>query len=122
MFRIGKQTRVIALHGAVRHEAEADLREALVGAIENGARAILLDLTGVECIVPSADELIVAAGAMLSDRGGVLLTCRQDTDKGGPTYVIAEMNLDPPPSQDQDSRRHADSRSGSSLDRQNAPG
>ena len=90
-FQVGPQACVIALRGTVGESAADDLRAELLAAIDGGVRGVVVDVSQVESLGPAAHDLIRAASATLTDRGGVLLTWSSKESPGRPTYVLAEI-------------------------------
>ncbi len=88
---VGPATRVIVLRGAILDEAEDALRAELIEAIEGAARVILLDLSRVESLTPTAHALVAAASVTLADRGGSLLAWSEKHADGSPAYLIADV-------------------------------
>jgi anti-anti-sigma regulatory factor len=84
-------TRIIVLRGAIRGKAEEVFRTELLGAIDEGAKEIILDLSETETVVAAVHELVAAASSTLADRDGVLLTWSEKHASGGATYLIAEV-------------------------------
>jgi hypothetical protein len=88
---LGRRARVIVLRGRIGADAEDDLREELLAALEERVEGVLLDVTGADSITASAYEVVRAASLMLGDRGGVLLAWRWNGSVEEPTYVLAEV-------------------------------
>ncbi|GEM_PF-3237620 len=88
---LGRHARVIVLRGKIRDGAEAELRAELLGAIDDGVRGLLMDVSEAETLSASAHDLVRAASVALDDRGGVLLAWTWDGSVEEPTYVLAEL-------------------------------
>ncbi len=88
---LGRRVRVIVLRGRIRADAEDELRDRLIAALDEGVQGVLLDLTRADSITPSAHEVVRAVSLTLDDRGGVLLAWRWNGSIEEPTYVLAEL-------------------------------
>jgi len=91
---VGREACVIVLRGAIRDRESDELRKELVSAIDAGMRALLVDLSEVELLSGTAQEIVLAASATLADRGGVLLAWSAKESVGRPTFVLSELGDD----------------------------
>lgn len=80
-------TRVITISSAAAADVHNQLCDALLCALADGAREIVLDLQGVELITSSSGTLMEAVGATLADRGGVLLVLTGGHIEGEPLVM-----------------------------------
>jgi anti-anti-sigma regulatory factor len=88
---VGREARIVVLRGPI-HEREAEeLRRELVAAIDDGVHGLVVDLSEVECLSPTAEELVQSASATLADRGGVLLAWSAKEAVGRPPFVLSEL-------------------------------
>lgn len=87
-------TRVITITSVSSPEADVELCDALLHALAEGARAIVLDLQRVEPITSTSRALLEAAGATLADRGGVLLVLTGGHGEDEP-LVLREIRGEP---------------------------
>ncbi len=87
---VGRDARVVVLRGAIRDPEAEELRRELVSAIDAGVRGLLVDLSEVEFLGPTAQGLVQSASATLADRGGALLAWSAKESVERPTFVLSE--------------------------------
>jgi anti-sigma B factor antagonist len=90
----GEDVVVLAAGGDIDYSATPQLREHIVGHIEDGKRRLVLDLTEVKFIDSTAIGVLIGALVRLREAGGgsLVVVCAEDNDKVLRIFDIAGVD------------------------------